>query len=312
MSASKHFLVGIFGVPELERQVLERIFSLSASRANVYRMLVDPDGQSVDILLVDRLSTAAAGKAEAFASNRIPVVSVIREKESNEPYFIRRPFTATRTLGVLDRVVEYEIRNRASASAASPAPASAATPHSPAPGGNPRAKNSVTPPAANSTAAQSGASPPARRQVNPADSGEFQKTFLSSGYRALVVDDSLPVRKQVSIALERSGISADFAEDGETALTLVAKNDYEIIFLDVMMPGVDGYEVCKAIKRDKRKKNIPIVMLTGKSSPFDKVKGKLSGCDTYLTKPVGIREFNRTLNKCLKEPIAFDSIAGLT
>lgn len=311
MSANKHFLVGVFGVPELERQVLERIFSLSASRANVYRMLVDPDGQSVDILLVDKLSTAAAGKAETFANNRTPVVSVIQEKESKEPYFVRRPFTATRTLGVLDRVVENEIRNHASASEAPPAPASAAVPHSPAPGGNPRA-NSATPPAANSAAAQSRASPQAQRRANPADSGEFQKTFLNSGYRALVVDDSLPVRKQVAMALKRSGISADFAEDGETALTLVAKNDYEIIFLDVMMPGVDGYEVCKAVKRDKRKKNIPIVMLTGKSSPFDKVKGKLSGCDTYLTKPVGIREFNRTLNKCLKEPMGFDSIAGLT
>jgi twitching motility two-component system response regulator PilG len=114
------------------------------------------------------------------------------------------------------------------------------------------------------------------------------------------------------MALERSGISADFADNGDAALDLIYKNDYDVIFLDVIMPGADGYEVCKSIKRDKEKKRIPVVMLTGKSSPFDKVKGKLSGCDTYLTKPVSIREFNRTLNRCLKEPLAFESMAGLT
>ncbi len=303
MSATKHFSVGVFGVPELERKVLERIFSLSNTRPNAYRMLVEPNGEPVDIILVDRMNTAAVNKAQALPGNGTPIIGVVPDKDSNEPYFVRRPFTATRTLGVLDRVVENEILTR-----------------TPTPDPRPPVESGVPAPRPKSPA-QAKAPPPepakatrsaARSQSNPADSGEFQKTFLNSGYRALVVDDSLPVRKQVAMALERSGISADFAENGDTALDLIAKNDYDIIFLDVIMPGADGYEVCKSIKRDKLKKNIPVVMLTGKSSPFDKVKGKLSGCDTYLTKPVGIREFNRTLNKCLKEPMAFESMPGLT
>lgn len=303
MSATKHFSVGVFGVPELERKVLERIFSLSSTRPNAYRMLVEPDGQPVDIILVDRMNTTAVNKAQALPGNGTPIIGVVPDKNSTEPYSVRRPFTATRTLGVLDRVVEKEILTR-TPSADPRLPAESGAP-APRPKGPPRSATQATAP----TRSQHSA---AKSSTNPADSGEFQKTFLNSGYRALVVDDSLPVRKQVAMALERSGISVDFAENGDTALDLVAKNNYDIIFLDVIMPGVDGYEVCKTIKRDKLKKNIPVVMLTGRSSPFDKVKGKLSGCDTYLTKPVGIREFNRTLNKCLKEPMAFESMAGLT
>ena len=125
-------------------------------------------------------------------------------------------------------------------------------------------------------------------------------------YRALVVDDSMAVRKQIGLALERARIAAEFADSGERALALVEDGGYDIVFLDVVMPGLDGYDVCKAIKRDRSKKHIPVVMLTGRSSPFDKVKGKLSGCDTYLTKPVSRDDFVHTLKKYLKEPISLD------
>ena len=325
MTATKHFSVGVFGVPELERQVLERIFSLSSTRTNAYQMLVEPDGQPVDIILVDRLNAAAVSRVQAL-NGSTPIVGVVREAESKEPYFVRRPFTATRTLSVLDRVVDEALNGQSTAAAPSPsqdqpAPPAAAeadfyNPRARVP--SPAAPSPATPsPAAPSPATPSPATPsPAQgsQQAPPRtieDTVQFRRAFLAAGYRALVVDDSLPVRKQVSMALERCGIKADQAEDGDTALKLVSENSYNIIFLDVIMPGVDGYEVCKTIKRDKEKKNIPIVMLTGKSSPFDKVKGKLSGCDTYLTKPVSIKEFKRTLTKCLKEPMAFDSLAGL-
>ncbi len=307
MSATKHFSVGVLGFPELERQILQRIFSLSATRPRAYRMLVEPEAEAVDIILVDRLNLAAVGKARASAGSGIPVVGVIDDEEHKEPYSLRRPLTATRTLGVLDRVVENEILNHGSAAAPDLDPRAAGETCGAASSANAPAQSTE---ASGRAAKTTRGAPKLRSQ--PARSDSIQKAFLDSGYRALVVDDSLPVRKQVAMALERSGISADFAESGEAALDLIAKNDYEIIFLDVIMPGVDGYEVCKSIKRDKHKKNIPVVMLTGKSSPFDRVKGKLSGCDTYLTKPVSIREFNSTLNKCLKEPMAFQSISGLT
>jgi twitching motility two-component system response regulator PilG len=82
--------------------------------------------------------------------------------------------------------------------------------------------------------------------------------------KALVVDDSLPVRIQM----------------------FIDKNVYDVIFLDVILPGVDGYDICKEIKQDPVKGNTPVIMLTSNSSPADRVKGKLSGCDTYLIKPL--------------------------
>jgi len=105
------------------------------------------------------------------------------------------------------------------------------------------------------------------------------------------------------------GITAEFAEDAESALQLIATRSYDILFLEVVLPGKDGYEICKAVKEDKDKKHIPVIMLTGKSSPMDKVKGKLSGCDAFLTKPVSLKEFNQTLKKWLNPSQSIESTA---
>lgn len=115
--------------------------------------------------------------------------------------------------------------------------------------------------------------------------------------RALVVDDSPTVRKQLELELEASHIHVDSAESGETGLDLMGKNLYDIIFLDVMLPGADGYQVCKHIKKNPLRKQTPVVMLTSKSSPFDRVRGSLAGCDSYLTKPVDYEEFRQVLEK---------------
>jgi len=115
-----------------------------------------------------------------------------------------------------------------------------------------------------------------------------------------VVDDSSTVRKQVELELKLLGIWTDAAESGEDAFELLAQKDYDIIFLDVVLPGVDGYQICKTIKRNKAKKKTPVIMLTSKSSPFDRVKGALAGCDTYLTKPAKQNSFQKVVKKYLK------------
>ena len=113
----------------------------------------------------------------------------------------------------------------------------------------------------------------------------------------MVVDDSPTVRKQLELELEASNIHVDSAETGESGLDLMGKNPYDIIFLDVMLPGADGYQVCKHIKKNPLRKQTPVVMLTSKSSPFDRVRGSLAGCDSYLTKPVDYEEFRQVLEK---------------
>jgi twitching motility two-component system response regulator PilG len=102
-------------------------------------------------------------------------------------------------------------------------------------------------------------------------------------------------------ALERIARHVDFAETGEDALGLIETKRYDVVFLDVILPGLDGYEVCKRIRKSASNPRTPIVMLTSNSSPADRIKGKLAGCDTYLIKPVRegvfeevIREFVQT------------------
>lgn len=111
----------------------------------------------------------------------------------------------------------------------------------------------------------------------------------------LVVDDSLAVRLSMEQTLQEYNIKVTSASTGEQAMQLVQAHTYDLIFSDIIMPGMDGYELCRQIKKNPQKKNTPIILLTSKSSPFDKIKGKLAGCDTYLTKPVDKKRFQETL-----------------
>ncbi|MDJ0832377.1 MAG: response regulator [Gammaproteobacteria bacterium] len=119
---------------------------------------------------------------------------------------------------------------------------------------------------------------------DPEDDTDYSVT---SGFNVLVVDDSYPVRRymeQKLFDLSRIPVTLSFAESGEEALKKTAKRHYDLVFLDVVMEGIDGYKVCKQIK-SKTKSNTRVVMLTSKKSPFDKVRGTMSGCDAYITKP---------------------------
>ena len=120
-------------------------------------------------------------------------------------------------------------------------------------------------------------------------------------HKALVVDDSPTVRKQLVLELGSFNIEVDTAETGEQGIEMLANNKYDIIFLDVVMPGADGYQVCKAIRRNQETKITPVVMLTSKSSPFDKVRGSLAGCNAYLTKPVDYENFYQVLEEFLEQ-----------
>ena len=116
---------------------------------------------------------------------------------------------------------------------------------------------------------------------------------------ALVVDDSLTVRTQLQSALERIGIKGVLAEDGKSALEAVQLRRFELILLDVVMPGMDGYALCRQIKSAPTTRATPVLMLTSRSSPFDRARGALAGCDTYLTKPIDLKTFYRAVDKVL-------------
>lgn len=108
---------------------------------------------------------------------------------------------------------------------------------------------------------------------------------LSSRRLILAVDDSLTVRKIVSITLERLGYRVLTAADGMQALARLNEETPDLVLLDITMPRMDGYQVCKVIKQSPATKSIPVVMLSGKDGFFDKVKGRLAGATDYITKP---------------------------
>ena len=126
--------------------------------------------------------------------------------------------------------------------------------------------------------------------------------------RALVVDDSTTLRRLMELTLSPMGIELDFADSGEYAVALTRAKRYDIIFLDVMLPGMDGYRVCKAIKADKRTKETPVIMLTSMNSAFDKVRGIMAGTNVYLTKPLDRNQLMQAIDKCLPRARAMRAV----
>lgn len=139
--------------------------------------------------------------------------------------------------------------------------------------------------------------------VDNADVGNSQAAAMpdnSGDYfnkiRVLAVDDSDAVREFLAGKLKEHGCHVTSAPSGEAALSAIHSNDdYDVVLMDVLMPGIDGYDACRAIKNKFNK--IPVVMLTGKTSPFDRIRGKMAGCDAYLTKPVELKRLLDTVKK---------------
>jgi twitching motility two-component system response regulator PilG len=131
-----------------------------------------------------------------------------------------------------------------------------------------------------------------------------------SSFRALVVDDSPTVRKQLELALKDADGEVFCVETGEAAIEAVTKQHFDMVFLDVVLPGADGYAVCRSIKKGRQTKELPVIMLTSKSSPFDKIRGNLAGCDSYLTKPVEANLFRATIQKYLPNGAIYGTLVG--
>lgn len=103
--------------------------------------------------------------------------------------------------------------------------------------------------------------------------------------KVMVIDDSKTIRRTAETLLNKVGCQVFTAEDGFDALAKIADNRPDIIFVDIMMPRLDGYQTCALIKNNEEYSSIPIVMLSSKDGLFDKAKGRIVGSDEYLTKP---------------------------
>jgi len=106
-----------------------------------------------------------------------------------------------------------------------------------------------------------------------------------SDVKVMVIDDSNTIRRSAEIFLKTSGCQVILAEDGFDALAKISNEHPDVIFVDIMMPRLDGYQTCSLIKRNARYKNTPVIMLSSKDGLFDRARGRMVGSDQYLTKP---------------------------
>ncbi|PPD49462.1 MAG: hypothetical protein CTY16_03820 [Methylobacter sp.] len=250
-----------FGVSLEEK--LKQLFQQQPLYKNSYR-LVPPTDSHMDVLLVNYDNPLALRKKDLLLNSL-----------STKPYIVAV------SQGPLDKAPPYHIRGMLTAGRLMAVLASIPAPAGPSATLFAHPTLAITP----------------KPELAPAPVPVANVTVLASKprYRALVVDDSLAIQKSLELklsALEQiSGI--DFAENGTAALAMADANHYDVIFLDVMMPGIDGYETCTRLRSNPRYKKTPIIMVSGKTSPLDEVKGVMAGCTTYLTKPVQDEAFQK-------------------
>lgn len=284
----QQFVFAMIGFSEAEQSLLASTFRLSSRRAICY---LTPDTsantninvQRPDIYLInadnpEALQTVQGSTAQAQAKKTpnplAPAVVVGREEVDVAWPFVKKPIHWIRLFEQLDEVMRQALRERLQR----------------------------TQRAAREQHGESGWDGRTfRREVDHLASAvlNHQVTILHPKETVLVVDDSATVRAFMRIKLAPFQFDVDYAENGEQAVAMAKAKSYTCIFLDIMMPGIDGYEVCKQIKGNQATKKTAVVMLTSKSSMLDKFRAAWSGCDAFLGKPVIEDDLLATIAKFL-------------
>ncbi len=261
MSSKKTFAVAMIGIPEHERNILKNIFKLSLYRAQTYTIAATDEPGQ--IVLVNADDPGALDMWRALGGE--PAATVSGDRQS-----LTLPLPAVMiTKDDPPAGTLYHIRR-------------------------PFVASRVLKVLDRLTSDELG--------FNPKEADLTQPTTpLNEEPIALVVDDSRTVRKQIQLELKGFGIQVDTADSGEDALELLDLNRYDLVFLDIMLPGIDGYEVCKYIKKNRFNRATPVIIISGKSSTFDRVRAALAGCDTFLAKPVKKDVFQKIVQKYLKK-----------
>lgn len=276
MTEHRDFKVFLLGITDADEQALLRILRIAAGtgRSRSYSITKDSEPEPGKIFIVNSDNAAAVRRwltmnASAGTTSKIPTIFASKSVAKCESgYHIGLPFRATPVFSTLDSITVKELNYIPELTIGRED---------------------------NEDEEFDDASIPQQTLETLIREGDKS----DARYTVMVVDDSPPVRKQLELELKLLGARVEMAENGEQAMEMSQDKIYDMIFLDVVMPGIDGYKVCKAIKRNSRTKNTPVIMLTGKSSPFDKVKGTLAGCDTYLTKPLQHDDFQTIAKKYL-------------
>lgn len=263
---SRRFVLEMLGFSDAEKAMLTSTFRLTGRRVFFYAEPTSPD-ERTDIHLVNADNPEALKQLQTGTPNiHAPAVLVGRTRVSTGWPLVEKPIHWMRLFEQLDLVMQAALQERAKRQESGDNKWDGRTYR--------RSIDKDMPPE------------PVFMEPNPTET-------------VLVVDDSATVRAFMRAKLAPFRFDVDFAEDGETAIDMAQAKAYTCIFLDILMPGMDGYQVCKLIKSSSSTKNTAVVMLSSKSSTFDKFRGNWAGCDAYLGKPVGEDELLATIAKFL-------------
>ena len=118
--------------------------------------------------------------------------------------------------------------------------------------------------------------------------------------RVLAVEDELHILELIRYNLEQSGFHVEVAQNGEKAMRMLMENSYDMLLLDLMLPGIGGMEICRRVRSEAKTRKMPIIMLTAKGGEADKIGGLDMGADDYMTKPFSINELKARINSLLR------------
>ena len=262
--------VKFLGFSEKDISILSKTFQLSLSRENKRSYIVNnsSDAQSIDMVIINTRSISAIEQFNEL-QNENPFLGVVTAGPQKSHFHLSGILIPFSIFKILDAVPVSEASGKTTQKQAS---------------------------ISDSQSDQKDIPEKAPAEVKDTKPESNRAETLSQPqdkYQVLVVDDSKTMQKAVAIEINNilHDINIDFADSGEDALDLVNQNQYDLIFLDIMMPGIDGFETCKIIRKKESMKKTPIMMLTGKRTELDELKGVLSGCTTYLTKPIKPGQF---------------------
>ncbi len=276
------YSVALCGLSPKDRHLVEIVITRVPNPKHAFRVVPQGSTDDVDIAIVDTDNPLGEAQLAELRLRRSHVIGIFLSDHGllgGSRYRIERRSLLLRVLRTLEEVVDLELSSNKVRQ-------------------HPTAERAPAAPVATSPATHSDSAFASGDMAPDAGPSEIKPL------RGLIVDDSLTVREQLKGALERAGIVSDAAENAEQAMALIQRNTYDIAFLDVVMSGIDGYELCRKIKQNIYTRGLPVLMLTSRSSPFDRARGALAGCDAYLVKPITWEGFyqavDKTLTRCFK------------
>jgi two-component system cell cycle response regulator len=265
-TGSRRFVLEMLGFPEAEKTMLATTFRLTGRRAFFYTEAATPE-ERTDIYLVNADNPQALAELQARSPNiHAPAVLIGRTPVTIGWPQVEKPIHWMRLFEQLDAAMQAALLERARRQPAGDGQWDGRT-----------YRRSID---------KELVAAPVYMEPKPTES-------------VLVVDDSATVRAFMRAKLAPFRFDVDFAENGEAAIDMAQAKSYTCIFLDILMPGIDGYQVCRRIKSSAATKDAAVVMLSSKSSAFDKFRGNWAGCDAYLGKPVGEDELLATIARFL-------------